>query len=105
MITRRPHSRPATRRTQRYKIRKVAQGSAGQVKRQAKVKERSEEKDWSWPCRTWLTESRISVRHDPTNPGFRRASGGEGSTDNERVPEHMRMGPEDPDPCGLGYPA
>jgi hypothetical protein len=53
--------------------------SESEAREPPKAKERSEEKrPWSWPCRTWLTEPRISVMHDPTNPGFLRVSGGEG---------------------------
>src|SRR5260370_32709692 len=63
-----------------------------------KAKDCTEEKrPWSWHCRTWLKEWRILVRHDATNPGFHRASGRYGGTDNERGPQRMR-------PAGLCGP-
>jgi hypothetical protein len=46
-----------------------------------------EKRPSSWPCRTWLTEWRILVRHDAANPEIHRASGCQGSTDNEGVAE------------------
>src|SRR5260370_37889475 len=62
-----------------------------------KAKDCTEEKrPWSWPCRTWLKEWRILVRHDATNPGFHRASGRHGGTNNESVPPRMRPH----GPCG-----
>src|SRR5258708_39808333 len=50
--------------------------SASEARGPREDKERSEEKrPWSWSCRTWLKEWRISVRHDAINPENRRASG------------------------------
>jgi hypothetical protein len=50
--------------------------SASEARGPREDKERSEEKKpWSWSCRTWLREWRISVRHDAINPENRRASG------------------------------
>src|SRR6266542_3384581 len=50
--------------------------SASEARGPREDKERSEEKEpWSWSCRTWLKEWRISVRHDAINPENRRASG------------------------------
>jgi hypothetical protein len=47
------------------------------------------ERPWSWLCRTCLAEWRIFLRHDGMKPRSRRASGGQGSTDNEGMPQHV----------------
>jgi tetratricopeptide (TPR) repeat protein len=53
-----------------------------------------------YDCRTWLTEYQILVRHDGISPGFHRASGRQGTTDNERVSERVRAdGFGDPGPA------
>jgi hypothetical protein len=52
----------------------------------------------------YLTEYRIPMRHDAANSDFPRTSGRESGTDNERMPEHVRMCPGGLDAGGCSEP-